>query len=183
MRARLAALVLLFTALAALLARRAFVLQIVDGEHLRDLEEEQSSTNVQLAARPLLYTRARDGGVRRARRGDPALQERALAPGALDQGHPGLGKRHGQGQTRKSRPGADVGKRSRRADDVEPERSERIGHVDVDGPRGIAHRRRGGVVIANQLQETRETRALVVAEAVRAADLVQSRRPAQGRGA
>ena len=47
-RARLGGLLVVFALLFALLARRAFVLQIRDGDHLRELAEEQSTADLQL---------------------------------------------------------------------------------------------------------------------------------------
>jgi len=138
---------------------------------------------IQVTTRPLLYTRARDGRVSLPGGRDRALQESALAAGALDEHDGGLGERHSQGQARKSRAGTDVGDRPSGADDVELERRERVGRMDVHRTVGVAHGRRGVVVVAQHLQQPREALALVMAETVDSADLVQSRRPVQGRGA
>src|SRR5436190_12803060 len=72
-----------------------------DGER----RQGASAHEVELAARPLLYTRARDLGAGGATHRDRALEERALAPRALDQRHVRARERHGQWQPGKSRAG------------------------------------------------------------------------------
>src|SRR5256714_14871312 len=146
-----------------------------DGER----RQGASAHEVELAARPLLYTRARDLGVGGATHRDRALEECALAPRALDQRHVRTRERHGQWQPGKSRAGPDIGDGPGGAHHVELEGRERVSDVNVDAAVRVAHGGGGGLVVAKELEQPREALALVVAEPVSAADLVQSRAPAQ----
>ena len=107
--------------------------------------------------RPSLGT-GRDGlGVRELQALDRTPYEGDLPTNALHQSHTRIGKRDRQHEPRKPTTRAEIGDPPRTSHLGQLERDERIGHMHVNTPRRIPHRRDRTRLLGHELEQQRET--------------------------